>query len=292
MKIHFFKAYSRLGMIYIPMGGTKLNLGVEKGSDAVLTRQFLKSFKNSTVSSFTFPLPEQINVKKDKEIIAHSSKQFADFINENLKENEVQFVIGGDHSVAFSSLLAVLARLKTKKVGYIQFDSHGDINLFKTSPTGNFHGMWLRPFIGNFDSQVIKNLVKKTIPPKAVLYFGDVELDPEEKRFFKENKIRNFREVDLVKRKTEVHKSLKKYVSQFDHLHVSFDIDVFAKKFVRATGTPSKAGLSPAEVLPLLKIINKAKSLSVDLIEVNPDKRDYRQTVKMAQKVLTELANN
>ena len=38
------KASSRLGMKFIPHGGSELNIGVENGPDAVLTPEFLNMF--------------------------------------------------------------------------------------------------------------------------------------------------------------------------------------------------------------------------------------------------------
>lgn len=289
MVLHYFKAYSRLGMINIPHGGTKLNLGVEYGPDAVLSKSFVKRTKNSTVSSFTFPLPEKIDRKKYASIIATSSKKFSTFINAELKPGETQIVVGGDHSVAFGSFLAVLQRVKSQRIGYIQFDSHGDINLFKTSPTANFHGMWFRPFFGDFDHTEIQRLVTKKVKPSHVLFIGDLELDPEEVRLFSAYTVANITGKNIDQHPKSAAEKVKKFVSGFDHIHVSFDIDVFAKKFVRATGTPSIAGLAPKDVLPLLRLIRQAKSLSMDLVEVNPKKPGAKETIQIAQDVLMHL---
>ena len=43
-RIHFFKAYSRLGIMNVPWGGSEMNLGVEYGSDAILSDEFLSLF--------------------------------------------------------------------------------------------------------------------------------------------------------------------------------------------------------------------------------------------------------
>lgn len=281
MRPHFFKAHSRLGIINIPHGGTERNVGVEYGPDAILSKSFLDSYQNPPVSSFSFPLPEEIDQNTYTSQIAHSSKKFCDFINARLQPGEMQVVIGGDHSVAFGSLLAVLKRVENKKIGYVQFDSHGDVNLFSSSPTGNFHGMWLRPFIGDFDNTEIQNLISETLRPEQLLFIGNLDLDPEEQKFFTDKKISNISKSNSV--------ALEKFIRKFDNIHISFDIDVFDKKLVSATGTPARHGLTVHEVFPLLSIISKAKSISFDLVEVNPKKRGAKKTIKLAQDVIEKF---
>lgn len=281
MRPHFFKAHSRLGIINIPHGGTERNVGVEYGPDAVLSKSFLDSYQNPPVSAFSFPLPEEIDQNTYTSQIAHSSKKFCDFINEQIRAHETQVVVGGDHSVAFGSLLAVLKRFENKKIGYVQFDSHGDVNLFSSSPTGNFHGMWLRPFFGDFDNPEILDLIHETLRPEQILFIGNLDLDPEEQKFFTDKKISTISKSNSV--------NLEKFIKKFSHIHVSFDIDVFDKKLVSATGTPARNGLSAQGVFPLLAIISKAKSISFDLVEVNPKKRGVKKTVKLAQDVIEKF---
>lgn len=148
--IHYFKAKSRLGMKYIPIHGTELNIGVEHGSEYILT--------DIGAESYEFPLPEIISDEKYYQELARYSSDFADIINNSLQYDEIQAVIGGDHSVSFASLLAIIRRKSGSSIGYIQIDSHLDINTHMSSPTKNFHGMFLRPFLGTLIYLVFLNL--------------------------------------------------------------------------------------------------------------------------------------
>src|SRR5260221_1612190 len=198
-KIHFFKAKSRLGMINIPHKGTALNLGVENGSDEVLTEDFLAEF-DCKVDSFEFSKPEDIksdvrhqtsDISEEYfKILAQESKEFADFIKRNLANDEIQVVIGGDHSVSFGSILNILHKYKHASVGVIQVDSHADLNLVSTSPTGNFHGMYLRPFFGDFENKELSDLTKSyKLTANSLMYIGNLDLDSEEQRFIDEHNI-------------------------------------------------------------------------------------------------------
>ncbi len=317
MKIpHFFKAKSRIGLKNIPIHQTELNLGVEYGPDAVLEDNFLKEFKDYQISEYIFSKPEDILNEDFDIVLANNLEAFKNQINnvilgseatpeskdagqasmtqQTQNNNIIQVVIGGDHSVTFSSLLAVLNRINDPKdLGYIQFDSHGDMNLAKTSPTQNFHGMYLRPFLDKFDIPEVANLIKKKLKPENMLFIGNLDLDPKEREFFEGKKIRN---IDREKLKTthpssggqisKVKSDFKKFINLFKYLHISFDIDSLHKSIAPATGIPAENGLMKGDIFPFLEIISKHPNFSFDLCEVNPRKKGAEKTIKLAQEVL------
>lgn len=288
-KIHFYKASTRLGILYPPIHQKHLNIGVEDAPDAILTPDFLSKL-TYTVTEFDFPKPESVSENNYVSILADNLKKFKNLINKTVKNNETQVVIGGDNSVTFSSLLALLERAgDSKKVGYIQFDSHGEMNLYKSSPTKNFHGMYLRPFIGNFDIPEINKIVKFKLPAQNLLFVGDLKLDDEEKSFFIKSKFTNINRTDVFRNKKIVIKKIENFIAKFEFLHINFDVDVFNRKLVLATGIPSDKGFMFKDLLPVLMSVSKHPNLSLDLSEVNPKKKGKEKTIQMAQKILLTL---
>lgn len=287
-RINFFKARSRLGMLNIPHKGTEKNWGVENGPDAILSKDFLALFENHVLLEYDFPLPESINPTDYYKTITRTSSQFRDLI---LREADsgVQVVIGGDHSTAFPSFLAVLERFPASKIGYIQFDTHADINLVSSSPTGNFHGMFVRPFITWFDDPDINTLVKQRLPSTNLLYIGNLDLDHAEVEVISEENIRCISGSDIRNSRKKTIQKVKEFIHQFEHLHISFDIDVFAAALAPATGTPNPNGLHLEDIFPILEILTNHPDISIDLVEVNPQKVGSAKTIKLAQTVLIRL---
>lgn len=288
-KVHYYKTRSRLGIVN-PLSGKKdLNIGVEDAPDAILTQDFLSKFENAQLYEFTFSKPEDIDKSKYFDILASELSKFKELINATLKPHETQVVIGGDNSVVFTSLLTLLERTKDPdSIGYIQFDSHGDLNLHKTSPSKNFHGMYMRPFFDSFDIPKIKNLINSKLSPENTLFFGNLELDKEEKTYFDKSKFKNISKEYFLKNRNKVLKELRNFIESFEHLHINFDIDVFSSKDVRATGMPGVKGFMMSEISPILRTISSHPNLSLDLSEVNPKKDGSTKTISVAQKV-TEL---
>ncbi len=284
-KIHFFKAYSRLGLINPPHGSQQFNYGVEIAPDFVLDQDFLKKFVNYKIDRYTFSKPEKIIKEDYQKIMAKESLEFAALINEKLKNQEIQVVIGGDHSVAFGSVLALLERYKPEELTYVHFDSHADTSSMQNSPSQNFHGQFLRALIDeNFDHKALRKIKGKCLLAKNTVIIGDLEADDFD--FIEQAKINYFdgHNTELIIER------IKSLSQETKHLHISFDIDVFEKKLVAATGTPNSwGGLNENQVLPILEQLALLQNISMDLVEVNPKKTDSRNTINLAQEILSKI---
>lgn len=290
MNPYFFKAKSRLGLVNPPYGSKNLNIGVEEAPDIILDKTFLSQFKNYSTGEFTFSKPESVPRRNFFKILAKELKDFSKLINKKISSKDIQVVIGGDDSVTFSSLLAVLERANHPlELGYIRFDSHADMNLFKSSPTKNFHGMYHRAFFDKFDKAEINNLVKYKLNPKNVLFIGNLDLDAEEKNFFRSRNFENINSRQLQNKPNTVIDKVSRFVKKFKHLHVSFDIDCLDFKDAPATGIPAKGGLPFKSIYSLLEIIGRHRLTSIDLVEVNPRLSGAKKTVGIAQEVLRVL---
>lgn len=292
--LHFFKAYCRLGLTNPPVHSDKLNTGVESAPDFIIDEHFLKQFLSYQISQYYFPDPKEIEKENYWQALADNLERFSNLINEKIRLDQSQVTIGGDNSVTFSSLIAIQNKMRDpSELGYIQFDSHGESNKVSTSPSGNFHGMYMRPFLSDdFEVSEINDLVKYKIPTKNVICFGNQELDGDEPDFFKEKKIRVINREEILKDIEKIKKELKEFVNRFEHIHINFDVDVMDKSITPATGIPTKNGFFPQDIFPLLEIIKSHASLSLDLVEVNPKKIGSSKTVKFAQYIIKFVYGN
>jgi len=286
---HFFKIHSRFGLIHLPYKFSELNIGVEDGSDAILSKDFLSSYPSFSVSEFNFPRYEDIDKSQYKELLAQYSKECIEFIQNNIKTDEQQIVIGGDHSVTFPSFAVALQRFDPQRVGYIQFDSQGDIHTFLSSHSGNFHGMFVRPFVDTFDYKPIEDLIPHKLPRENLLYLGNLDLEIEEIEYFKQNNIRNIVKQEMQESPEKTLEFVSRFINKFEHIHITFDVDVFNRSLVTATGTPAPDGWMKDDIFQILNILNKHKSFTFDLVEVNPKKENAEPTISLAQEVLQTI---
>lgn len=286
MNPHFYNLRSRLGLINLPHRMDEFNVGVEEGGDVILSEDFLAKFQRSAVDSLAFPMPDDIDRKKYFETLVGSLQKATDLIEETLQDDEMQIVVGGDHCVAFSSLVAVLRRLHSHSVGHIHIDSHPDINTTATSPTGNFHGMWLRPFVGGFDNEQINQLVPHVLKPEQMLFIGNLDMDPEEEQVIGDKKIQTI-SADML-RSGNAQDKIKKFFNTFEHIHLDIDVDAFDRSIAPATGIPSADGLLYKDIELIMELFRKKEGRSMDLVEVNPQRDKGEKTVKLARKLILD----
>lgn len=284
---HFFVLQSRLGLKYPPFGSAELNIGVENGGVGILTKEWLSQFPHHQVSAFEFPSPDQFSDQEYVLQVVEKYQQVSEIIDTTLQQNEMQIVLGGDHSVGFPSLHSVMKREGVRNVGVLMMDSHADLHKVSTSPSGNIHGMWLRMLCGDFDMPGIENIVNPPLQPDQICFIGNLQVEDEESRFLDRHQVKVFSSASL--RTDSAMHEIEKFLYKFGHIHLCFDIDVFRQSLVAATGTPNPDGMTKEEIFPLLDIIKKVPSLSIDLVEVNPDKPDAQNTIALAQEVLEKL---
>lgn len=286
-KIHFFQAKSRLGTPHTPWRSQNSSKGVELAPEYILTEKFLSQFTpQPSVTSFSFLDPDKINPKMYITSLERSIRAFAKKIQKGVSLEQIQVVVGGDHSVTLGSLMAIFKRFTPKGVGYIQIDSHVDLLTYRSSVTKNFHGMFGRVLLDKFDIPLLNHLILKKLPTSNVCYIGNFELDKEEKDFLSSKKIFTLTRTQIRKNKKIALFRFKNFISRFHHIHISFDIDCFDKKFAPATGTPSLSGLYPSDIFPILHELGKHNNISIDLVEVNPKKNGVGKTANLARETL------
>lgn len=284
--ITIFNLSSRLGMVYKPYGGNEeLNIGVEDGGEAILTNEFRQSLPEHKVIEFTYSNPSNIPEIESLPVFTRETQEAKNILLRLSTGDDIQITIGGDHSTSLASVLATLERHQNKKVGYIQIDSHADLHLVKTTPSGNIHGMWARVFMDEFDFLPLNSIAPNKISPENVLYIGNLDIQKEEEDFISNNKILNISKKSISKKYSIV----EKWITQFDHIHVSFDIDSLDSSFAPATGIPAVDGLTKNQALKLIEIIKNHSSFSFDLVELNPKKDGAEQTIAFAQLLLCKL---
>ncbi|MBI2022390.1 arginase family protein [Candidatus Daviesbacteria bacterium] len=299
---HFFKAISRIGLINPPIRQKEFNIGVEEAPDFILDGIFLSNFtkekelefvphtKLVEISEYVFSKPEEIGLDKYYQILAKELTEFKQFINANLKKDQIQVVIGGDNSVTLASLLAVFERVDSKSVGYIQFDSHGEMNSYKNSPSKNFHGMYMRALLEKFDIPEVESIAQPKIGFEQVLTIGDQVLDGDEPAFYKKNNIRNIKREEFLNKREQIREELIGFLKKYQHIHINFDVDIFHRSVAPATGIAEDGKWMWEDVVFLINIIRENnQNLSVDSCEINPMRKGSKKTIKVAQEVLLKL---
>jgi arginase len=184
-------------------------------------------------------------------------------------QGRVPLVMGGDHSIAMGSVAAAqeAALAAGKGLKLLWIDAHADFNVPATSPSGNLHGMALAHAHGAPELRGLGSQPAAPVRARDMLVFGARDIDAGERLRLERHGVRTLAPPAIG--------ALREWLSRIDpardHLHVSFDVDVFDPLVAPGVGTPVKGGLSLAAGREAMRAVYSTRALgSLDLVEVNP----------------------
>ncbi len=204
-------------------------------------------------------------------------------------ESAIPLFIGGDHSIAVGTVGGVTHNAPS---GLLWIDAHGDFNTPESSPSGNIHGMPLAALMGLGHPELV-NLGRPGPKLKAsdVILIGARDLDLEERRLLKENRIGVYtmREIDERGIAEVVREGLAR-LKHLRRLHVSLDMDSLDPSDAPGVGTPVPGGISYREAHLVMEILADTGCVSsIDVVEINPILDERNQTAEIAAELMASL---
>jgi arginase len=215
--------------------------------------------------------------------IAHVCHQLYVKALASLRGSAVPLVLGGDHSIAAGSVAASadwVRETRSRPLGLIWVDAHGDMNTPATTTSGNVHGMPLAALLGGEPGELASIGSSPSVLPEHTVLLGVRNLDTKEKRAIRESGVHVFTMKDIdrdgIARIAE--RAISLAASGTGGIHVSLDLDACDPTFAPGVGTPVKGGLDYREAHTLMELVSdSAQLLALDLVEVNPT-LDIRNT--------------
>lgn len=209
-----------------------------------------------------------------QDLNAHSFvnyKYLADLSYLGLCKNKMNVNFGGDHSLSIATVEASLR--SNPKTLVIWVDAHADINSAEESLSGNLHGMPVYYLMQKpMDRPASLNWMRTQLPHEQMLYFGLRDLDNFEREYLEANNIMHFSIHDIrTKGLTLCLQKLSQKISDFECVHVSFDIDSLDPMYALCTGVPVGNGLFLSELNAFAQMISQTGKLrNLDVVEINP----------------------
>ena len=175
----------------------------------------------------------------------------------------IPIIIGGDHSLMYPDVAALVDVYGKGNVGVIHFDAHYDAGKYGMGHLIN-HGM-----------PVYRLIEEGLVPGKNFIQVGLRGYYPDESAFkwMRENGFRYHNMADVERRGWNVvmEEIIKEANDGPKYLFISFDIDVMDPAFVPGTGTPEPGGLTPREAFPIVRrLCAESNVVGFELVELNP----------------------
>ena len=201
-------------------------------------------------------------------VIASEMIDMVKKITKELVDKQRQlFILGGEHSITYGTYQSF-----PKETGYVVFDAHYDLrDEFADSPLS--HASYLRRIVEDRGSE-------------NILHVGARAFVKEELEFLKENNIKTISNLEI--REGKGPQLLRDYVSTFDTLYSSFDLDVLDPAFAPGVGNPEAVGVTSRELFDLIHSFRDTKVSGIDIVELNPY-HDNGATASIAAKIMSTM---
>ena len=186
---------------------------------------------------------------------------------ELLAKQRQLFILGGEHSITYGTYTSF-----PKETAYVVFDAHYDLR-DEYADIKLSHASYLRRIVEERSSE-------------NILHVGARAFVKEELVFLKENNIKTISDGEI--REGKGPHLLKDYVSTFDTIYSSFDLDVLDPAFAPGVGNPEAVGITSRELFDLISSFEETKVIGVDIMELNPY-HDDGSTASLAAKIMSTM---
>lgn len=223
------------------------------------------------------------NISCDNDQLESSQKQFAELISLCHQNGHHTVAFGGGHEITWAHYQGLNTHYP--KLGIINFDAHFDIRPLQNGQTGTS---------GTSFSQ-IASLCEENKQPFNYCCIGLQNLGNTPSLFQRAEQLK-VHYLSAEKLNQQAFKQQADFLDQFigplDHIYLTICLDVFAECYAPGVSAPQSLGLSPWQVLPLLKhIIHSGKVVSIDIAELSPPLDKNQKTTRLAALIIAELLN-
>lgn len=178
--------------------------------------------------------------------------------------------LGGDHSVAMSSIAALSDTTGANGIAVVYVDGHTDINTAESSLTGYIHGMPLSQALGLCPKELDIGENKIHLYGENLYIVGARSIDPEEYAICENQGVHLYTAKDVKELGAErVTDEILSGIGS-KKIHLSFDVDSIDGAEFPSTGYVMPGGLSFECVYGILKKIIRHGISSLDIVEYNP----------------------
>lgn len=189
-----------------------------------------------------------------------------------IKRDRPVFILGGEHLLTYATYLSF-----PKNVAYVVFDAHYDLRNEYGDVAYN-HATYLR------------RIADERQDTSNILHIGARAFAAEELAFLNDSKINHIRNSDIIHDRDKASKTLKDFVSMYDAIYVSYDLDVLDPAFAPGVGNPEAEGITSRELFDMIRILAETDTHIVgsDIVEMNPT-YDTGATSALAAKILSMM---
>ncbi|MDH7942353.1 agmatinase family protein [Pseudohongiella sp. SYSU M77423] len=199
----------------------------------------------------------------DNDSTERSMEHVREVVREIVETGAIPFIIGGDHSLEYPNVAALVDVFGVGNLGVIHFDAHYDVGRD-------------RAHLIDHGAPIYRLLNEGLITGADYIQVGLRANSPNESifRWMREEgfKYHTMAEVEKYGWDYVLERVLAEAKGDGRKLYISFDVDVLDPSYTSATGTPVSGGITPREAIPIVRrLCAESNVVGFDLVEVAPE---------------------
>ena len=265
------------------------------GIETAIRRLGHEVIDRGNVSGPVNPSLQAVEGYRHLEETAYWCHAVRDAFYQALETGELPVLLGGDHSLAIGSIMAVAhyCRKRNESLTVLWLDAHADYNTPQTTPSGNIHGMPVAVLTGLGPTALTSRSKQDPAVPSAdFIQLGIRSVDPVEKKMVLDSDmvVYDMRRVDEMGMKAVMNEIMNQVVARGGHLHVSFDVDFLDPGIAPGVGTTVSGGPNYREAQLCMEMIHDSGLMaSLDIVELNPAYDDKNRTAELVVELTESL---
>jgi formiminoglutamase len=253
--------------------------GAQRGPEAL--RRHLANM--CVPADFSGSLYDAGDISCSDDALEAGQESLAARVQEILAQRHIPVVLGGGHETAWGMFQGIFPLRGKKRLGILNFDAHFDLRPLPEDGRGNSG----TPFTQ------IAQYCEKNGAPFDYTCIG-VQRHATTARLFARAKEHNVAFVTAdelhLQGLTEAHRMISNMLDRCDMIYLTLCLDVFAAAYAPGVSAPSALGLSPWQVIPLLrKVLASGKVCALDVVELSPPLDEGDKTAKLGAALIMEM---
>ena len=247
---------------------------------------------NPQMTTMMNPMPEMVicdygDAPIDPISTERSVQAIRKFVGEAVKvknkkgENVIPIIVGGDHSLMYPNVAALVDEYGAGNVGVIHFDAHYDASKY------------LYGHLISHAQPVYRLINEGLVPGKNFIQIGlrGYYPGPDSFEWMREQGFRYHTMSEIRKRGWEevLEDAIKEANDGPKYLYISFDIDVIDPAYTPGTGTPEPGGLANHEAFDIIRrLCAESNVVGFELVEFLPYRDPGYTTALNCNRILRE----
>ncbi|MCW8891273.1 MAG: arginase [Sedimenticola sp.] len=286
----------RISTLGVASGQAGRNRGCWRGPMVLRDSLELKQFCRQRGVGLVWQGLFEPNERASKlDAVAGLCREAARFTSALVRQQQPFLFFGGDHSCAMGVWPGVMCALPDDaKLGLIWIDAHMDAHTFKTTPSGNIHGMPVAALLGQGDRPLRRIYGEnRHLEPQGLVLIGVRSYEPAEQSLMERLGVRVIRMSEVSTRATlcgALKASVTALSEHADYLGISIDLDAVDPQFAPAVGVPEPGGINGHDLCHALAGIADAPGLvGMEIAEFCPRYDSEKKTIRLIGELITAL---